>query len=218
MTKDRRLYARFDIGMDEHPKIMLLSDAAFRALIESTFYARRQMTDGFLREQVVLRKWGAAVADELSSNDSERPSWVRVAEGWRIHDFSEHQTTRADIEAKREAGRRGGLQKATNRVAPATEVLEQKGSNTLAKTETETDTKTASPPKARETVLSVDWAPTADHIKRAKELGVDVLNEAETFRLHADAHERRAVNWNAAFTMWLKKAKPRRPNTDWALR
>lgn len=144
MSKDERLYARFDIGMDEHPKIMLLSDAAFRALIESTLYARRQLTDGFLNEGIALKKWGAGVAAELSSNDPERPSWTRVDGGWRIHDFEKHQTTNADIAAKREAGRKGGLAKAkrtaSKQVAPATNPLEQKGSNSLAKTETDTET------------------------------------------------------------------------------
>jgi hypothetical protein len=146
MTKDRRLYARFDIGMDEHAKIMLLSDAAFRALFESTLYARRQLTDGFLDERIVNRKWGAEVAAELSSNDPERPSWKRVEGGWAIHDFAEHQTTNADIDAKREAGRKGGLAKAkqepSKTEAPAKHLLDVCSSTSLAKTETETETET----------------------------------------------------------------------------
>ena len=150
MAKDTRLYARFDIGMDEHPKIMLLSDAAFRALFESTLYSRRQLSDGFLDERIVLRKWGREVAEELSSNDAVKPSWVRVEGGWMIHDFGEHQTTTADIQAKREAGRKGGLAKAkqtpSTRLAPASEVLEQKASTTLAKTETETETEAETSP------------------------------------------------------------------------
>ena len=78
------------------------------------------------------------IANELSSNDPDKPSWIKVDGGYRIHDFGEHQTTTADIEAKRAAGRAGGLAKASKNVAPATEVLKQKAGNTLAKTETET--------------------------------------------------------------------------------
>ena len=141
MAKDRRLYAKFDINMDDHPKILLLSDAAFRALFESTLYSRRQLSDGFLDDRIVSKRWGLDIANELSSNDAEKPSWIRVDGGYQIHDFAEHQTTNADIQAKREAGRAGGLAKASNSVAPATEVLEQKGSNILAKTETETEKK-----------------------------------------------------------------------------
>lgn len=141
MTKDRRLYARFDIGMDEHPKIFMLSDAAFRALIESTLYCRRQLTDGFIDDRLVSKRWSADIVEELSGNDSERPSWIKVDGGYQIHDFAAHQVTTADISAKREAGRAGGLAKASKNVAPASKVLEQNASKHLAKTETETETR-----------------------------------------------------------------------------
>lgn len=141
VTKDRRLYAKFDIGMDEHAKIMLLSDAAFRALFDSTLYSRRQLTDGFLDIRIVDRKWSPEVVRELTSNDPERPSWIKVDGGYQIHDFAEHQTTTADIQAKRDAGKAGGLAKASKKLAPATELLEQNASKSLAKTETETETK-----------------------------------------------------------------------------
>ena len=59
VAKDRRLYAKFDINMADHPKIMPLSDAAFRALIESTMYARRQLSDGFIDTRIAIAKWGA---------------------------------------------------------------------------------------------------------------------------------------------------------------
>ena len=141
MAKDRRLYARFDIGMDENPKILMLSDAAFRALIESTLYCRRQLTDGFIDDRLVSRRWSIDVVEELSGNDPDRPSWVKVDGGYQIHDFAEHQVTTADIQAKRDAGKAGGLAKASKNVAPATKVLEQIASTSLAKTETETETK-----------------------------------------------------------------------------
>jgi len=140
--KDRRLYAKFDINMDENPKILPLSDAAFRALVESTMYCRRQLTDGFIDSRVVSKRWSTDIAHELSTNDPEKPSWIKVDGGYQIHDFGEHQTTTADIQAKRDAGKAGGLAKASKKVAGATEVLEQKASTTLAKTETETETET----------------------------------------------------------------------------
>jgi hypothetical protein len=164
VTKDRRLYAKFDIGMDEHAKIMLLSDSAFRALFESTLYARRQLTDGFLDGRIVARKWTVEAVAELTSNDPERPSWIQVEGGYQIHDFAEHQTTTADIEAKREAGRKGGLAKAkqpaSTTEAPATKVLEQNVSNSLAKTETETETvkKTSSSPAPPSMEFDTFWA------------------------------------------------------------
>lgn len=53
-----------------------------------------------------------------------------------------------------------------------------------------------------------DWAPTPEHQAKAKELNVDLLREAESFKAHAEAQDRRAVRWNAAFTQWLLKARP----------
>lgn len=148
-AKDDRLYARFDIAMDEHPKIMLLSDAAFRSLIECTMYSRRQKTDGFLHERVALKKWGEGVLRELSSNHPERPSLARVNGGWQIHDFDKHQVTSSEIEAKREAGRKGGRasgrarakQSANESEARASNPLKQNANESEAKTESETETK-----------------------------------------------------------------------------
>lgn len=85
-----------------------------------------------------------------------------------------------------------------------------RGHSTTTSTSTSTN---ASHSRAREAKkkpempLPASWAPTADHIARAKELGVDVIDEAENFRLHAETHDRRAANWNGAFTTWLKKSK-----------
>jgi hypothetical protein len=57
------------------------------------------------------------------------------------------------------------------------------------------------------TRLPTDWKPTESHWERRHD-GIDVDREAATFRAHAEAQDRTAVNWNAAFTQWLIKAKP----------
>jgi len=67
-----------------------------------------------------------------------------------------------------------------------------------------------SKPKRR-TALPESWQPTEDHRKRAIASGVDVEREAEMFRLHAGTYDRRAANWNLAFTTWLTKAAERLP-------
>ena len=63
--------------------------------------------------------------------------------------------------------------------------------------------------RAKETRLPKDWVPTTSHCDLAKERGVDLVAEADAFRLHAETHDRHAARWNAAFTTWLKKSKPR---------
>jgi len=88
-------------------------------------------------------------------------------------------------------------------------------------TSTSTTTATATPPEGKMPSLRLpsDWVPTAEHYERAKTLRVDIVQEIENFKGHAETHDRHAANWNSAFTTWLKKAKPStKSNTDWALR
>lgn len=234
MAKDDRLYARFDIAMDEHPKIMLLSDAGFRALVEATLYSRRQLTDGFLAARIAERKWGSDVITELTSNDPERPSWrphvKDGVDGYMIHDFAEHQTTNADIEAKREAGRRGGLAKAAKRgstsLAPATDLLQQNASTTpsapLAITETETKTET---PTSNEVGVGarkrgtripepfiVDGAMRQWAAENTPGVDVDFTTAKFVDYWRAKSGKDAAkVNWRAAWNNWLRNDYQRLP-------
>ena len=61
--------------------------------------------------------------------------------------------------------------------------------------------------KRRATPIPDDWKPTEEHQKRAQESGLDLSREVEKFRAHADANDRRQVNWNGAFTQWLLHAE-----------
>lgn len=102
MKKDDRLYAKFTINFPHSAKIAILSDAAFRALVEMVCWSREQLTDGRIPEAYAEKRWGLTVLDELVTNHVERPSVVRLGGGdYQVHDFAEHQTTTAEIEARR---------------------------------------------------------------------------------------------------------------------
>ncbi|MGO1547993.1 hypothetical protein [Microbacterium gubbeenense] len=79
---------------------------------------------------------------------------------------------------------------------------------TATTTATEASLLSSDEPKKKSMRLPSSWSPTADHVKRAQEAGINLLREAEAFRLHAETHDRHAANWNSAFTTWLKKSKP----------
>lgn len=98
-------YSKINHAMYEHPKIVGLSDRAFRAYVESILYSGKHLTDGFLDERIVLRMWGAEAAAELCENDVNNPSWVRVTGGWQIYGYAERQTSRAQVDAQREQKR-----------------------------------------------------------------------------------------------------------------
>lgn len=217
-AKDKRLYARIDIGFDEHDKIYPLSDAAFRALVEATLYSRRQLTDGFLAERMTLKKWGAEVIEELSTNDPERPSLIRVDGGWQIHDFAEHQTTNADIDAKREAGAKGAAKRWHSRSdrSPMGNPMPNDG-GTLAKTETETDTDTdTSLSKERDnrarrgSRISDDWMPTPESIAKVRDEcpNVDPQKEHPVFIDYWIAQPGQKgvkVDWDATWRNWMRR-------------
>jgi hypothetical protein len=162
MPRENRLYAKFTLDFPEHPKIAALTDSAYRTLSELIIYSRRVLADGKVPERVALKYWPAEALHELTQNHPERPSLTLVDGHYVVHDYSEHQTTKADIDAKREAGSKGGRAKAANQhqagdsggetgdkgvskvaspgVAPATNEPEQNGYENVAKTETETET------------------------------------------------------------------------------
>lgn len=55
------------------------------------------------------------------------------------------------------------------------------------------------------TLIPDVWRPTQRHIDKAASLRMDVKQEYQRFRAHAERNHRRQKNWNAAFTNWLQK-------------
>lgn len=142
MGKDQRLYGKFTLNFPSHPKILILSDTAFRCLVEATLWSREQQTDGFLARRLAVAKWSLDALLELCSNDTDNPSLVEREEGWYIHDYCAHQDTKADIEERRErnriAGQKGGLAKGKRSAKrPAKPTASEKVSENLAEKEKE---------------------------------------------------------------------------------
>lgn len=211
-----KLFAKLDIGFADHAKIIGLSDSAFRAFIEAMLYARQQLTDGFLDERVVLRKWGQEVVNELTTNDPSNPSWVRVDGGFMIHDYSKNQMTNADIEAKRAAGRRGGLAKAENmankNLAPATNVLEQTSSETLLEKIRE-DKEIENKELKRGTRIQKPFTLSNEMIQWAvdKHPLVDYHTQTEAFIDYWTSQPGQKgvkADWVATWRNWIRNSKP----------
>jgi hypothetical protein len=154
-VKDERLYAKFTQDFPDHPKIMPLSDKAFRCLVEATMWSRSQMTDGFLPSRYAVARWGLEPLQELATNDPQNPSLIVVngeVEGWQIHDFAAHQDTKADVIARRERNKRNGQK---GGLAKAKRLASELVSETVAETETETETKNKTVKSPMEVVTSV---------------------------------------------------------------
>lgn len=137
-----RLFAKFDLDMPDHPKVAPLSDAAFRAFIESILWSRKHLTDGFLASRYVAARWSLEIARELVDSDDTRPLWTEVEGGYQIRDFDQHQDTKAVVEKRsqdaKRAGQAGGRAKAANTKRAASKSLSAPLSENLPETETET--------------------------------------------------------------------------------
>lgn len=90
--EDRRPFIRIHNGMPEHPKIMPLPDAAFRALVELWCYSDRNATDGHIPERQA-DKYKRTALQAL-----EKAGLVtRTDKDWTMHDYLVHQRSSADM-------------------------------------------------------------------------------------------------------------------------
>jgi len=115
-------WLKLDDAFGDHPKVVGLSDRAFRAHVLGMVYCARYLTDGHVPRAVGPKP---SIAKEL-----ERAGlWTSMRGGWQIHDWLDWNPSRAETEAERErwreqrvgAGkaRAASAQRAAGRFAPA---------------------------------------------------------------------------------------------------
>ena len=231
MSKDDRLYAKFTLDFADHHKILPLSDAAFRCLIEATLWSRKQLTNGLLPRSFALVRWSLDVLNELSTNDPLKPSLVECPEGWIIHDFALHQATKEELETlsavRKRAGQAGGKASAqarrSKRQANAQASAEPNGKQNQARDrdrdreELTTDVVSsraaqAQPTKKRATRIAADWMPDQPVIEAMKAERPDVDLEAEhrkfiDYWLGKSGQAATKVDWNATWRNWIRNAR-----------
>lgn len=215
MAKDDRLYGKFTLDFADNPKILPLSDAAFRCLVEATLYSRRMKSDGLLATRLAVAKWGVDVLAELCENDPEKPSLVKADKGYLIRDYADHQDTREEIEARQARNKlNGSLGGQARAKRLANQPAKRNRSDTQA--ETETEKQNSSSTKKRDSAprgsrLPKDWVPPAEEIARAKSeyaQHVNVRSEHDVFVdywiAQAGAKGVRA-DWTAVWRNWMRR-------------
>lgn len=112
-------------------------------------------------------------------------------------------------QARAEAGRKGGQKSRPSKPEANEEANgKQKGGSSVSSSTSMKKEKTPMGSKRKKTTrLPEDWSPNETHQQIASEEGVDLDREAENFRDHATANDRRMVDWDAAFRTWLRKAR-----------
>lgn len=93
-------WIKIDDGFPDHPKVIGLSDKAFRTHIESLCYAGRYLTDGHI-PQFVAEKIGTE--DAINELLKVRLWYIpdNGLDGYIIHDYLLHQTSKQQVENKR---------------------------------------------------------------------------------------------------------------------
>jgi hypothetical protein len=225
-----QLWAKIALNLADNPKVIGLSDSAFRAFVEAILYSRQHLTDGFLDARVVAKRWGLDVAAELTSNDPQNPSWVPVEGGFQLHNFCEYQTTTDDLDEIRERKSRAGKASAEARKQRklnenSTEVQQpvEVVLNTIQpETETETETETykantSSPAEAgkpnRKTKLDPQWKPNDDLRGWTQKLAPSLDIEFETGRfIDWFAQTGKAYgDWDATWRNWVRRSVEQNP-------
>lgn len=195
------------------------------------------LQDGFVPSDELFRwddDW-EALAARLVDADYWEPAEKDGEPGYQFVNWEEHQPMKVEVEAKREAAKERMRQIRSSSRSRSRERSGEQDANEQEKFARSSPTPSrpvptrpdqedsagsvgdsepaATPPKRKSTKkpaksLPDDWAPTADHLARCHDLGIDPALELAKFRAHAEANDRRQANWNASFTQWLLSARP----------
>ena len=97
-------WVRLDDNFADHPKIIALTDTAFRLYITGLCYANRQLTDGHIPYQIVSA-WVGDDPFKPSDELEDQGLWERVDKGFQIRSYTEYQPTRQKVNEKRDAAK-----------------------------------------------------------------------------------------------------------------
>lgn len=209
---------KVDDQLHSHPKARRAGLEAMGLWTLAGSHAMSYLTDGFV-EAWFVESWphGAELAKVLVREGL----WLEAEGGWQFHDWGVYQPTRESVLADREAAaarmrsvrankRQGSRERSGEQEANVRDNFARSSASPSPSPYLELSKDSSSPgAKMKETRLPSDWVPSPNHYELAKSRGVDIAAEVDAFRLHAETHDRHAARWNAAFTTWLKKAKPR---------
>lgn len=224
-------YLLMDDGFDDHPKVGVLSDKAFRLHVSVMCRCCRYLTDGLVTRGLLASvRYGsnAAVIRELV----EARLWEEDPEGYRVHDFLDRNPSAADVLAKREAARermRGARSKKVraNR-PPDTEQCSQDVRANISRTSRDVRLTPSHPipspdqsplPPSGEAgdsdhtepgKLGRDWEPTSEDWITAFQAGPPSKPWQKALvtrfkRYHLDGDSRTPEDWRRSFRMWAAR-------------
>jgi len=223
---------KVDDAFHGHPKVMGISPAAVGVWTLAGSWCANYLTDGEIKLAIV-RRLGAS--DEMIKELVDAGLWIDIGDAYQFKDWAEYQPLKDEVMAERNAARERmkavrAAKKGVERSPEQKPNVRPNNTGTFGGTSEEvrsTPSQSLSLPdpslfpvpshpgaptkpgrRAPEQPLPDSWKPSPAHAEKAREKNLDVNLQAETFRNHALTNDRRARNWNAAFSNWLIKATP----------
>lgn len=107
-------WIRMDDGFAEHPKVLKVSDRAFRLHVGALCYCARRLTDGHLPAEVIrtlLQVGATKAAAELV----EVGLWHLDNGGYKVNDYLDFNPSKNEVEERRAKRSEAGAKGARNR-------------------------------------------------------------------------------------------------------
>lgn len=97
-------WLRIEDNFAEHPKVIDLSDAAFRLHVTALCHCARNLTDGFMSDKAI-RHAAAKTATPMVRELVGAKLWIRTAGGYVVHDYLKYNPSRDKVLADRDAAK-----------------------------------------------------------------------------------------------------------------
>lgn len=220
------------VDLPRHPKLLNTGDVARCGwlLFCSVAYSREQRTDGVVREDGIARV--AGVPKRLAGDLVRVGLWHRPGHGCDrcpqppaghvvVHDYSDHNQTRDEIEKLTEAGKAGAAARwSKGRKGTAPDADRNSGPDANRISGSHSGTSAEAEAEGESLLLTYVGRLAGSHTRATDPLppelldawratappGVDLVAEARAYLAHYA--DRPATNERAAWLGWLKRARP----------
>lgn len=214
-------WAKLDDRANEHRKQLAAGAEACWLWACGLMYANRQdARDGFIPDEMLSLLYPFRGVKKLASRLVSVGLWVRTERGFLIHEFTEWNKSREQVEQEREATRaRVAKHRKCNAVTPAdvTDPCNGVGTGSSASASASA---TPDLPRggAREDplldslvspadLLPDGWLPNAENRELASRIDLDIDEELGLYRAQRKRDGFMCGNWDADFECWLRRSK-----------